>query len=247
QLRLTQRMGGLTLDFAAMAQRDFTNTGPVGGSHTYLKNAVIPDLGLRATVNLGTNSVLGVVGEYKMLKPRIQTTAGYKTDELVSSYAAMGFMKLWLDPVTIKMEGVYGQNLTNVTMLGGYGVSAFDPETMQETYTPTNTMSAWADISTGKKVEVGLFVGYSKNMGFADDLEIAPNDGYLYWARGANIDQLLRVSPRVVWNINKVRFAGEIEYTSAAYGTPDAQDKFMVKDTETYANIRGLIACYIFF
>lgn len=59
-------------------------------------------------------------------------------------------------------EGVYGQNLTDLLMLGGYAVSAVDTSTGYEQYTTLNTFSIWTDISYGKEIQPGLFAGYTK-------------------------------------------------------------------------------------
>jgi len=37
------------------------------------------------------------------------------------------------------------------------------------------------------------------------------------YARGFNIDELYRLSPRLVYNTGKIRFAGEVELTAAYY------------------------------
>ena len=55
----------------------------------------------------------------------------------------------------------------------------------------------------------------------------------------------MRVSPRLVWKSGNTNIATELEYTSAAYGTPDVQAK--VKDTKSVSNIRFLFAVFYFF
>ena len=49
----------------------------------------------------------------------------------------------------------------------------------------------------GKKVQFGLFGGYTQNLGAEDDI-----NGNTF-ARGANIDYVYRVSPRVVFIAGK--------------------------------------------
>ena len=55
----------------------------------------------------------------------------------------------------------------------------------------------------------------------------------------------MRISPRVVINRGKFRFGAEVEYTSAAYGTPDS--KGVVQNTTTVGNLRFIIATFLFF
>ena len=81
-------------------------------------------------------------------------------------------------------------------------------------YSPLSTMSAWAEIHTnGKKFQFGIFGGYTKSLGSADDV-VGPIYGL-----GTNIESLYRVSPRVMFNSGKVRLAVEGEYTVANYGS----------------------------
>ena len=53
------------------------------------------------------------------------------------------------------------------------------------------------------------------------------------------------MAPRVLFNAGKVRFAAEVEYTNAAYGTADALGK--VGSTKWIPNLRLLGAVYYFF
>ena len=68
-----------------------------------------------------------------------------------------------------------------------------------------------------------------------------------YPLRGTDIDDLLRVSPRVVWNVSKVRLAAECEYTAAGYGTPNSSNEGKVENPERIANTRLLLAAYHLF
>ena len=75
----------------------------------------------------------------------------------------MAIIKVNAGDFTIKAEGVYGENLTDLTMLGGYAVTSVDPVTAIEKYTSIKTLSAWTDLSYGDKLQFGLFCGYTKN------------------------------------------------------------------------------------
>jgi hypothetical protein len=244
QLRLTQKLSNnFSAILAAYSERDFQDYGPVGQSSVYLRNAVIP--GLHLQFQYKTNKVLfGVGGDYKTLKPRLYTANNDPTDEKVSSMAIEGYTKLNLEPVTIKLEGIYGKNLANMFMLGGYAVKSMDTA-KYETYTPINIFSFWGDISGGKTIEIGLFGGYTKNLG-ADDNVLGVGTAN-YFARGSNVDGLFRLSPRVAFNSGKVKLAFELEYTSAAYGTPNNLNKGKVENTTSVANARGLMAFFYYF
>ena len=240
QIRFSQSLGKLKLTAAILSQRDFQSNGPAGLSSSYLRNAALPDL--HAQLQYSSGSILAGCGfDYKMLVPRLVTTRNVATDGSIGSTAFLGYVRFNLDPVTVKTEATYGGNLADMLMLGGYGVKSTDPLSGLETYSALKSFSWWGEISAGKDIEVALFGGYSKNLGADDNLT-----GALY-GRGTDIDQLFRISPRVVWNIGKVRFASEFEYTSAAYGTPNGLNKGKVENVKTVANARLLLAAYYFF
>jgi len=49
----------------------------------------------------------------------------------------------------------------------------------------------------------------------------------------------MRVSPRFTYLKNKLELSFELEYTAAAYGTPDVHGR--VRDTHTVENIRPIL------
>jgi len=245
QIRLTQQLGRFSLIAAALAQRDFVSNGPDGPSSIYARTAAVPELNLRFQYSYrcpaGCETLLGAGGDFKSIRPRTATASGYATDARLSAFAGMAYFRRTTADVTLKAEAVYGADLHHLTMLGGYGVSAItDAARAIESYSPLRTFSSWAEIQTnGAELQAGLFVGYSKNLGAAAEIVGAT------WARGANVDDVFRVSPRAVYNAGKLRLAGEIEWTAAGYGT--AQSRGRVKDATRISNVRFLGAVYYFF
>jgi hypothetical protein len=248
QIRLTQAVApGFTFDVTLASERDFTSTGPDGGTSSYLRNALIPMLnfGLKYKSN---SFIIGGNVNYKSLKPRLSTTVTvdevtetYKADEKVNGISFSGYARVNADNFYIKLQGLMGENQYDALQMGGYGVTSVDAATGKEEYAPWQVMSLFTDMQYGKTAAVGLFVGYSKNNGAKEDIVGT------YWVRGANIDNIFRVSPRFIFQEGKTRFAAEFEYTAAAYGSIDSGDKMKVIDTKTVSNLRILIAAYIFF
>lgn len=238
QIRLTQSFDRFNLIAALLTQRDVTSNGPAGFSSSYLRNNLIPSAHLQLQYK-SESFVTGAGVDYKTLIPRISTTKNYKTDETVSGLSGLLYAKYTFSGFTWMAEGVYGQNLTDLLMLGGYAVSAIDTATGIEEYTPLNVYSVWTDLSYGKDIQPGIFIGYTQNLG-ADDKIVGT-----YNTRVSNIDKIFRVTPRVIFNFSKVRFATEVEFTSTSYGKTDEFGK--VNDTKDILNIRGLIAVYYFF
>lgn len=241
QIKLTQNFSDLAVVFTLASQRDYGNEGPSGTSASYLKNAILPELNLLAQFGFG-KSLIGAGANFKSIMPRTRTTKGYKTDERLNSIAAMAYAKLVVSDLTVSARAMYGQNLSNLSMLGGYGVKSLDTTNGRETYTNINTMSVWTDLSYGKAVKAGLFAGYTKNLGADDELVSVAS---LVWGRGKDIDNILRISPRLVWDISKLRLAGEYEYTAAAYGKTQKDGK--VTDAKTVANNRVVMSVFYYF
>ena len=246
QVRYTQTFGGLSLAATALAQRDFASTGPEGTSSVYLRNAALPEFNLKlqfAAKNDArkTETVAGLGADLMKIAPRIVTALGYATDESLTGLAAMAFFKQKWPKWTWKAEAVWGQNLHHLTMLGGYAVrDVVDQVRLDWAYTPIATLSLWTEVQTnGKTWQTGIFAGYSKNLGSPHEITGAS------FSRGFNIDELYRLSPRLVYNVGRMRFAGEVELTAASYGSPDLFGK--VLDARFVRNVRLLFAAYYFF
>jgi hypothetical protein len=236
-------MGTFRLILAAQSQRDFANrlVGSSTQTSSYLRNSNVPDMQFQVHYAPDPNLIAGIGGGYKIIVPQIESSANYQTREKTSALSALAFFKVKLDAVTIKAEGVYGQNACDFLLPGGFAVKDTTDYTRNLVeYTPISAVSAWTDIHTnGKSFQAGLFAGYAANLGSQDDI-----NGPVY-GLGTNIASIFRVSPRLIVNSGKFRFATELEYTSAAYGTRDI--KAVPKNTTTVGNLRILLAAYYFF
>ena len=246
QVRLTHRLHRFSVAVTALSQRDFTSPGPLGASSVYLRNAVSPELNGRVQYAAGdpaagTETVAGAALNYLRIRPRLATEAGFKTSETVGGWATMAYFKQRRPGWTFKAEAAFGENLHHLTMLGGYVARrVLDPATREVDYTSLGTFAAWSDVHTnGRTWQPGVFVGYTRNLGAGENF-VGP-----VHARGADIAHVYRVSPRIVFNTGRFRFAGETEWTSAAYGVPDS--KGVVRNAENVGNLRVLLATYLFF
>ena len=260
QIRYMYRAGKFNLMATAYSQVDFKSNGPDGANSKYLRNTAIPALNLRfeyVTVNAGrgTTFIIGASGNFKTLKPRLSTIGAdgyyprpeYKSNQTISSLSATVYSKYKFKKLTVKLQGTYGQDVFDFTMIGGYAEKdTLDHSTGAVDYTNIKTMAVWADIhSNGKKMQLGLFMGYSKNLGSANRIGRETSYREPYYSRGNNIGYAYRLSPRFIYNIGKFRIAPEIEYTVAAYGTPDEYG--VVQDTKEISNFRFLLGVYFFF
>ena len=240
QIRLTHSFERLKLIAAALTQRDFQSSGPGGLSVSYLRNSQIPNFHAQAQYSVQKH-MIGAGIDYKIIKPALTTNKNYKTDATVEGLSAIGFFKLNLDPIVLKFEGTYGDNLSDQLLLGGYAVKSSDTITGIVSYTSLRSYSFWSEISTGKEVELALFGGYAKNAGATENIAGA------YYGRGTDMDQLLRIAPRIQLNSGKTRVSAEIEYTRAGYGVADNSDKGRVGNVKNVSNTRFLVAVFYFF
>ncbi len=232
------------INLAAMSQRDFSSLGPNGGSSEYLRNSPLPIVNLGVKVR-SSSVFFAANGQYKVIRPRISsaTGAGYENTETVSGLIANALVKVSpSDDFYFTVHGLYGQNATDMLMLGGYVSTVLDASKGTEKYYPLNIISSWLDMQYGKNLAVGLFAGYSKNLGASEEnINIIAN-----YARGADIDQLLRISPRITYQEGKVMLAAELDYSQAAYGNQNITNG-KVENTTNVSNIRLLLAAYLFF
>lgn len=247
QIRLTQDIKGFRVILTALSQIDFKSNGPDGPNSKYLRNSAIPSMNInleysKKNAEQGKEFLVGIAGNFKRLIPEMLTWKGYKTTGGISSLAGMAYVKLGFPKVAVKLAGLYGQNMYDYTMIGGYA-EIDENETVKgyATYENITTLSAWAEVmTTGKKMQGGLFLGYSKNLGLNDAFFVES-----YYSRGSNIAYLYRVSPRFIYNAGKFRLAPEIEYTVATYG--NIQWDGTVTETSPVGNFRFLLGVYYFF
>ncbi len=238
QVSVTFKHGAFQTLFAAIAQRDNASDGPQGTRPDYLRNSAMPNFHLQFIYSQGLTTA-GVAADYKMIRPRMVTDQFYKTDETLGTYAFMGYIRhrpgLW----DLKAKAIYGQNLSEHLLMGGYAEREINPVTGWVTYTPLNHFMTWGNIVYGQQVQAGLFAGFASNLGASHEVTGA------YYGRGADIAYLYRVAPSISFISGKVQLSTELEYTAAAYGTPDIKGR--VRDYTETANLRLLFTAFYFF
>lgn len=219
QLRYTRKFKNSKLSVALLSQMDFKSKGPDGNSVKYAQQSSIPEFNTRFEIKLSNAISTGITVGYKTLMPLTVNSNGIKTDEKIGSY----YTNLWFAVTGEKfkwnIQNIYGQNMCDFFMIGGYGVKNVNTNGDYE-YTNIKTWNLVSDIfTTTGNVRYGLNTGYSKNLGADDDL--AQNNGSFVglYSLGSNIDYLYLVAPRIEFLAGKMKIGGEIIYTAAAYGT----------------------------
>ncbi|HSW67329.1 MAG TPA: hypothetical protein VLH16_01980 [Bacteroidales bacterium] len=234
----THFLNRFSINFTLLSQRDNASDGPLGQIPTYLRNSLMPNAHFQIRYKT-SNHLIGAAIDYKTLKPRLITDSALLTNETLGSFALMAYHKYASGRLTIRSKAILGQNLTEHLMLGGYAVRNVDVTTGHETYTPTNHLFFWTFISYGNKVQTNLFGGFAKNFGTSH-----LNTGK-FFGRGSDIAYLYRVAPSVTFISNPIQISTELEYTVAAYGTPDSNG--IVRNSEEIGNLRLLLSFFYFF
>nr|WP_185957140.1 methyl-accepting chemotaxis protein [Gracilimonas mengyeensis] len=236
QVRFTYQLSpSVSANISALSHRDFTSNGPDGYSSKYIRNSGIPEMNLHMEYK-NESIMAGFTSGFKSIKPRTVTPAGYKTDETLQSWHANAFITYTSKKIHAKFTTIYGQNMTNFLMIGGYAEKSVQPEKI--TYTNLTTSSYWTEISSrGEKFKAALFAGYTINHGASETII---GSTPVFYGRGTDIASIYRIAPRITFKNGPLLWGLEYTWTSAAYGTPDIKGK--VRNTEDVSMYRIQIA-----
>jgi len=240
QIRLKQNLSAsLSLTAAALYQMQYISQGPIGSSNTYLKNALIPDLflGLEAKTKHWTS---GIGGDVKTIKPLV---------EKITSVSAEAYTQYANNKLLVKAKTIWGENMSDHLMLGGYGVTS--TVAGDSAYTNFNTLSSWINVLYGTRLQVGILLGLSQNLG-TNELLAAKSTGkftvYGYGSDNTNqtqINRFYRIAPSVIYHLPNMKFGIEYDFTSAVYGKLQsngrATNPYDVNNHRVIASV-----CYLF-
>lgn len=252
QVRVTYKTGGISLLGAVLGQRDYSTVGPEGASSQYLRNSGVPEV--QAQVHYGTSNeegmkiIAGAGVAYKTIVPRLTSSptdgVTYKVEEKVRGFTAMAFSKLTTEPVTVKLQVRYGENIADLLGISGFAATeVIDATTGELAYAPLKSMTFWGEVHTNGNPQVGIFGGYTSNNGVSESIQLGPP---MVYGRATSIRSLYRIAPRIIYNVGKLRLAAEVEYTSAAYGS-DYDEFYIPAEVTSASNLRVLLAVFYFF
>jgi len=239
QVRITQKL--LQANYLLVylnAQRDLLSFGPNGASSEYIRQSMMPEMGVQYFFDFHKNdknssakhNFYGGLGfNFKRIIPRLMTADTVATKNGLNSFSGIAFffyehlinkqLKTGL-----KLKACFIQNSFEYLMIGGYAIKEYEKEATLDfsknyNYTNLNTVSFWGDFFFNyRSWEVALFAGFCKNLGASHAIQDFENSR-AYYARARNADYMYRLSMRVKYTANKLQFCLEPEYTSAVYGT----------------------------
>lgn len=224
QLRVDWKPSNLRLYVAGLYQLQYTSWGPNGGSTEYQTNSKVPEVyfGLDWKYK---GWIVGAGADFLRIRPRVKVEQYAKTDsaythsvdEALNSFSLCAFMQFTTPDkkFSVKAKTIYGENLSHLLLLSGYGVSNVLPDGSYE-YTNIKNSTSWLNLVYGDKWQVGFFAGYMKNLG-SDEKLYSPNTTYIFGYN--NLDYVYRLSPMVCYNIKRWSLGVEYEMTAAGYGT----------------------------
>lgn len=224
QMRYTYHVSSLfRLTAAAVFYGGHKSTGPVDAQRYSGK----PNVHFQLSVGNRKEFIAGFSAGYKWLTPRMITDSLFKTSETIGSYDVNAFVMFKPASTSIKAEVIYGQNLSYLSMIGGYGMKTGTNNSEGDyEYTNLKTVSTWCDIQQDfDKWSLGIFAGYQKLLG-ADDKYTSIKD----FTRDEKLSHIIRVSPRVVYKADALSFGLEFTLTKAVYGS-SWDDKHKVKES----------------
>ena len=256
QIRYRHNSGALQLQAAALWQSQFKSHGPTaadgtGNSRNQAphKNANVPELALGLDYK-ANGWIVGAGIDMLSISPRVQAKgqdgSTYKVDERLTTVSYEAHVKYQKDKLFFAAKSTLGSNFTHTSMMGGYAVKSKNQETGEREYTPFRNSSNWINIVYGKKWKPGIFIGYIKNLGTADDMELG-SDKQIY-GTGTEIDQLLSGTFELTYNVPHWKIGAEYNYTSAWYGKKDDNGKYIyqkngkVTDTHAVGNNRLVLS-----
>lgn len=251
QARFDYRVKDFTFTGSGVYQLQYTSNGPDGKSNVYQRNANIPELFLGVGYKKDEFQV-GAFVDYLNLKPRVQsavtTSTGtqiYKVDEHLGSFSYGAYAGYTHQLLSIGAKSIVGKNLSDLCMLGGYGVTQRDDVTGEQEYTNFTYSSSWLSVAYGKKYKGGLFAGYTQSLGS----DKALLEDTAVYGEGLGINSLYSLVGSFSYNIPKFTVGLEYEYTTANYGDAGTFNwgTGKYRDTHGVTNHRIVgVVCYHF-
>lgn len=227
----------LTLNFGLLQQLQFRSAGPNGASNVYQRHA-IPEL--YAGVSYTSGGFLGRAGiSVLSIRPRYGFTSDGKAyNEWLTTVNPFIYAQYTKGKFQVKAKTVLAQAGEHMQLNSGYAVTGLKEDGLSYEYSPVHSSVSFVSAQYGKTWQVLGMIGYQKNLGTFREVT-----GPVYFSGNGfkNINQMFRVSPTVAYNLGKLQFALEYDFTGVEYG--DDPDKFLdVKENLHWVGNHRLLA-----
>lgn len=217
-----------TLTGGFIWQMQYLSSGPNGASDNYIKYGCTPEFYAGVTFK-SNNGFTGRVGmDVLSIKPRWRNSDGDKVDDRITTVSPYVYAQYSKDAFAVNAKVVYASAGEHFNMLSGYGVTDVNSDGSWD-YAPLHSTASYLSVKYGRKLQVQGMIGHMKNLGTSKSLYEDPaNPGYtstdnVYISGNGfhNLNQIIRVTPTVVYNLGKLSFGLEYDITSAQYGKYD--------------------------
>ncbi|MBO6006068.1 MAG: hypothetical protein J6P49_04350, partial [Paludibacteraceae bacterium] len=258
---------GLSLKAAVLWQLQYTSVGPSGIDNyaslaknssgvNFSKYSIIPDMYAGLGYNKdGWEAGAGVDVTY--IRPRTKGKFDHdndastdditrKVDDHVWSFSPIIYAGWTSGKWSIKAKSILAQNLSHTNTISGYAVTGTNSDGSFD-YTPLTHTTSYINVFYGKKYKVGIYAGYSKNLGLlsgelATVTDTKGTSGTLVYYKGKNgsndIDQNWRICPSFSYNLKHFNIGVQYELSGIDYGT--MKKNGTVGDTHSIYNHRVL-------
>ncbi|MBI9041670.1 hypothetical protein [Lutibacter sp.] len=196
QLRITTK-GNVKFIGVLFTERDFQTRG------ASVSKSGIPQFHAQLQFGKASETLGGIGFNVKSSQPNLG-------DDNLTSTAFIGYFRTKLGSSTWKGEATFGQNMTDLLQIGGFGTAT------NGDFVNNKTLSMWTEFSGdfSETMEWGLFGGYAENGGFGEAITYV--NGFL-----GTVENAFRIAPRIGWKSGALTIGVEGEYTNAQYGSID--------------------------
>ena len=237
QLTADVKLGdNLTFTASLLYLNHYLPTGPGNKSKDYYKYG-LPELYMGLSYKDG--GFLGRVGlDMTNIRP-YRTHADWRVADaltpptievksLMTTFSPFFYAQYTEGIFQIKAKSILAQSGEHMNLLSGYGVHSFNNDGTIS-YTPMQDWASFLSFSYGKKFQVMAMLGYMKQLGTTADL--TDNQLWMNTSADVHIQQALRATPTVAWNIGKFTVSLEYNLTAAEFGTGTRNERGMFTGT----------------
>ena len=213
----------------SLSPMQYRPTGPQGASEDYIKYSLVPEtyvgvsyVSKKFLARVGTDFI-SLVPRYKLTEDTQNHYKGTKADDRINMFNPFVYLQYADGLFKINAKSIFANGGDHLRMMSGYALYDTSDE-LDYKYTPLRNSSSFVSASYGKKWQAMCMVGYIKALGTQHEL-LVNKDGYssasnIYYAANGfkNMNQMFRVTPTLAYNIGKLTFALEYDYTKVEYG-----------------------------
>jgi hypothetical protein len=206
-------------------------TGPADKSKDYYKYG-LPEL--YAGITYKNGKVVAKAGVDLVNMRPYRTIADWRVMEdnapaievksLLSTVSPFVFFQYTNGLFQLRAKSILAQAGEHMNLLSGYGVHSFNADGTIE-YTPMQDWASFVSFSYGKKFQVMGMLGHMKQLGTTQAL--VANAVWMHKSADVRIQQALRATPTMAWNIGKFTVSLEYNITAAEFGSGARNERGM--------------------